>query len=110
MRTDLIGSSSDTRRGVIGTPDDAIAMIERLQAKQGEFGVFLQLAHDWADFEATKKSYELYARFVVPHFRRANAHRVESLAWVEANNREFGRMQQEAAAAMFDRHEAEGRG
>ncbi len=42
---------------VIGTPADAIAQIELLQKKQGEFGCFLQLAHNWADVEATKKSY-----------------------------------------------------
>ena len=56
--------------GVCGTPDDAIALIERLQDKQGEFGVFLQQAHNWADFEATKRSYELYARYVMPHFSK----------------------------------------
>jgi limonene 1,2-monooxygenase len=38
---------------VIGTPEDAIAQIRRLQKKQGDFGVFLQLAHNWADFENT---------------------------------------------------------
>ena len=42
---------------VVGTPDDAIAQIRRLQEKQGEFGCFLQLAHNWANFENTKKSY-----------------------------------------------------
>ena len=60
----------ENRYGVCGTPDDAIALIERLQDKQGEFGVFLQQAHNWADFEATKRSYELYARYVMPHFSR----------------------------------------
>src|ERR1700751_2919900 len=51
-------------RAVIGTPADAIAMIERLQEKQGEFGVLLIQATNWAEWEATKRSYELYARFV----------------------------------------------
>jgi limonene 1,2-monooxygenase len=32
----------DNKFGVIGTPDDAIALIERLYEKQGDFGVFLQ--------------------------------------------------------------------
>jgi len=64
---------------VVGTPDDAIRQIDRLYAKQGQFGAFLQLAHNWANWEATKTSYELYARYVVPHFRKANRHRVESL-------------------------------
>jgi limonene 1,2-monooxygenase len=60
---------------VIGTPEDAIAQIERLQAEQGDFGVFLTQATNWADWEATKKSYELYARFVMPHFARTNLNR-----------------------------------
>src|SRR5215471_15423651 len=51
---------------VVGTPDDAIAQIQRLQKKQGEFGCFLQLAHNWADFENTKKSYEMWQRYVTP--------------------------------------------
>ena len=59
-------------RAVIGTPEDAVRMIERLQEKQGEFGVMLFQAHNWADWEETKKSYELYARFVMPHFAGTN--------------------------------------
>ena len=65
-------------RAVIGTPADAIAMIERLKQKQGEFGVLLIQATNWAEWEATKKSYELYARFVMPHFERANENRRQS--------------------------------
>ncbi len=65
-------------RAVIGTPDDAIAMIEKLKNKQGEFGVLLLQAHNWAGWEQTKKSYELYARFVVPHFSGVNRNRSES--------------------------------
>ncbi len=92
---------------VVGTPEDAIKQIERLQAKQGAFGCFLQLAHNWANWEATRKSYELYARFVVPHFRNANKHRVESLAWVTEHNQELMEMSTAAATAMFAKHKAE---
>jgi limonene 1,2-monooxygenase len=65
-------------RAVIGTPADAIAMIEKLQKKQGEFGVMLMLATNWAEWENTKKSYELYARFVMPHFSKVNEYRRRS--------------------------------
>jgi len=65
-------------RAVIGTPDDAIVMIVKLQAKQGEFGVLLLQAHNWAEWEETKKSYELYARFVMPHFANTNRNRQAS--------------------------------
>ena len=53
---------------VIGTPDDAIAYIEGLIEQSGGFGTFLLLGHDWADPEATMRSYRLFAREVIPHF------------------------------------------
>ena len=53
---------------VIGTPDDAIAYIEGLIEQSGGFGTFLMLGHDWADRDATLRSYELFAREVIPHF------------------------------------------
>ena len=47
-------STGSSRQGtaVIGTPDDAIALIERLYEKTGEFGALLLGAHDWARWEA----------------------------------------------------------
>ena len=53
---------------VIGTPEDAIAQICRLQEQSGGFGCFLQLAHHWADPAATNKSYELFMQYVIPEF------------------------------------------
>jgi limonene 1,2-monooxygenase len=92
---------------VCGTPEDAIKQIDRLYAKQGQFGAFLQLAHNWANWEVTKKSYELYARYVVPHFRQANKHRRESLEWTTAHNLELQGVREAAAQAMFAKHKAE---
>jgi limonene 1,2-monooxygenase len=100
---------TENRYGVCGTPDDAIALIERLYEKQGSFGAFLQQAHNWADFEATKRSYELYARYVMPHFSRANAPRAASYQWCGDNRAEFSAKRNAAAKAMFDKHEAEQR-
>jgi limonene 1,2-monooxygenase len=54
---------------VIGTPDDAVRQIERLVAQSGGFGTFLLFGHEWADPEATRRSYELFARYVMPHFQ-----------------------------------------
>lgn len=51
---------------VFGTPDDAVAAIERLQKVSGGFGVLLGFAHDWANPEQTARSYELFARHVIP--------------------------------------------
>ncbi|MCC7271452.1 MAG: LLM class flavin-dependent oxidoreductase, partial [Alphaproteobacteria bacterium] len=55
----------------IGTPDDCIRHFERLwTGSGGGFGAVLLLAHNWADWPATQRSYELMARFVHPHFQR----------------------------------------
>jgi limonene 1,2-monooxygenase len=74
---------------VIGTPDDAIAQIERLQSQSGGFGAFLQMAHNWADFDNTKKSYELMARYVFPKFQNLNVNREASLDWARTNRPTF---------------------
>ena len=56
--------------GVVGTPDRAIAQIEELvEQSDGGFGCYMMLAHEWANTEATRKSYELFARYVMPHFQ-----------------------------------------
>ncbi len=56
--------------GVIGTPDKAVKQIEELlEQSNGGFGAYLTLAHNWANNQATKKSYELFARHVMPHFQ-----------------------------------------
>jgi limonene 1,2-monooxygenase len=54
---------------IIGTPDDAIRQIERLEQQSGGFGTYLIFGHEWADREATFHSYELFARYVMPHFQ-----------------------------------------
>jgi len=57
----------------IGTPDDCIRHFERLwKGSNGGFGAVLLLAQNWADWEATKRSYELMARYVHPHFQRGS--------------------------------------
>ncbi len=74
---------------VIGTPEDAIAQIERLERQSGGFGAFLQMGHNWADFEQTKRSYELMARYVFPRFQGSNANREASLEWARSNRETF---------------------
>ena len=97
----------ENKFGVIGTPDDAIALIERLYAKQGDFGVFLQQVHNWADFAQTKRSYELYQRYVIPHFSQDNRPRIASFDWCSAHREELTEKRASAARAMFEKHEAE---
>jgi limonene 1,2-monooxygenase len=62
----------DNGIAVIGTAADAIEQLKRLQKQSGGFGTFLQMAHNWADWEQTRNSYELFARHVAPVFQSKN--------------------------------------
>ena len=73
----------------IGTPDDAIAYIENLLKGSGGFGAIMELAHNWADWDATKRHYELMARYVHPHFQRSRELRRESYAYARDHHDEF---------------------
>jgi len=77
---------------VIGTPDDAIESIQGLLDQSGGFGTFLMLGHDWASPAATLRSYELFARHVIPHFRGQLGSPRASHDWATAKRAElFGR-------------------
>ncbi|WP_427919223.1 LLM class flavin-dependent oxidoreductase [Streptomyces sp. cg40] len=81
---ELVSWINDTGIGVIGTPDDAIRQIQRLEAQSGGFGAFLMLHGEWADPEATRKHFELFARYVKPAIQQTNRHRTQSEAWCQS--------------------------
>ncbi len=79
-------------QAVVGTPDDAIAYIERLLDQSGGFGTFLLLGHDWAPPDRTLASYRLFAREVMPHFQGRLAAPRTSHEWATGKRNEiFGR-------------------
>ncbi len=104
---ELVDVLIESKRAVIGTPEDAIAMIERMQGQQGEFGFFLQQHVDWADWEQTRRSHELYARFVMPHFAKANRNRRHSFDWIVADQDAQRAKRLEAVDLAFKKHEAQ---
>jgi limonene 1,2-monooxygenase len=89
--------------GCIGTPDDAIAYIENLLKGSGGFGAIMELAHNWADWEQTKRHYELMARFVHPHFQRSRELRRASYAYAKDHHEEFAGQSGAAVQAEIDR-------
>ncbi|TWF95602.1 LLM class flavin-dependent oxidoreductase [Saccharopolyspora dendranthemae] len=66
---EMIDFINEAGIGAIGTPEDARAQVQRLADQSGGFGAMLLLAHEWANPEATKRSYELIAQDVMPHFQ-----------------------------------------
>jgi limonene 1,2-monooxygenase len=103
---DLVRTYAEMDVAVIGTPDDAIAAIERLQKQTGGFGCFMLLGHDWANRRATADSFELVARYVMPHFQQLNVNREASLEWVIHNRPQLAEQQRQAIASRFQEHAA----
>jgi limonene 1,2-monooxygenase len=74
---------------VIGTPDDAVRQLERLAEQSGGFGTFLIFGHEWADPAATRRSHELFARFVMPKFQGQLEPVQASYDWVAGSGGRF---------------------
>ncbi len=85
----MVDALMETGFAVVGTPAMAVAQIERLVAQSGGFGTYLLMAHEWADRQATLKSYELFAREVVPHFKGTLVSLESSRDWAAENRPEF---------------------
>ncbi|MGQ4810454.1 Limonene 1,2-monooxygenase [Candidatus Entotheonellaceae bacterium PAL068K] len=65
----------------VGTPDDLIAHIERLDEDSGGFGGLLIQATEWGTREQVLHSYELIARHVRPHFQGSLVNLKHSARW-----------------------------
>jgi len=68
-RDQIVDYMVDHNQWIVGTPDDCIAGIERLQELTGGFGKFMMRVEDWAPRDKIHRSYELLARYVMPHFQ-----------------------------------------
>ena len=85
----MVDALMETGFAVVGTPAMAIAQIERLVTQSGGFGTYLLMAHEWADRQATLRSYELFSREVVPHFKGTLGSLEGSRDWAAENRPEF---------------------
>ncbi|HEY6574712.1 MAG TPA: LLM class flavin-dependent oxidoreductase [Mycobacterium sp.] len=66
---EMISTINEAGTGVIGTPEMARDQVQRLWDQSGGFGCMLQMGHEWANPAATKRSAELFAAEVMPHFQ-----------------------------------------
>jgi limonene 1,2-monooxygenase len=103
--TELVDAMNNSGMSVIGTPDMAVAQIQRLIDQSGGFGTFLFMAHEWADTAATKKSYELFSRYVAPLFQGSTPSLVKSRDWAAENRPTFiGAVTNAVMKAVQDHH------
>jgi limonene 1,2-monooxygenase len=73
---------------LVGSPDTVAKGVERLlELSKGGFGGVMFRAHEWANRERTWKSYELFARYVMPRFQGVLDPVMGSNAWLRANRK-----------------------
>lgn len=94
--------------GVIGTPEECAAQIDRLvKQSNGGFGCYLLLGHNWANPQATAKSFELIARHVMPHFQGQAQSTLDSAERARAARPELAGLHAKAVEAAGERYAKE---
>ena len=77
----VVDNMAESGSWIVGTPEDCIEAINRLQEQSGGFGGFLVQTIDWAPREKILRSYELLARYVMPQFQGTVASTIASNQW-----------------------------
>jgi len=83
------GTGSGVGSAVIGTPDELVTMIRNLQQVTGGFGVVLGFAHDWANPDATLRSWDLFARYVMPELNGYTRNQKASAEYLATHKQEL---------------------
>lgn len=92
---------------VVGTPDDAIAQIRRLETKVPDFGTLLLLERNWARPEHQRRSLEMLMRYVLPAINGDNINRQKSFDWAREKRDHFIEVFSEASMRAFEKHTKE---
>lgn len=79
---EIIDSALEQSVVTIGTPDTAIEMIDRFAEQTGGFGSYVFSYVEFVSHQAQMRSLELFAEYVIPHFRNQIAPREASERWV----------------------------
>jgi limonene 1,2-monooxygenase len=104
---EMIEFVSEAGIGAIGTPDDAAAQVQRLVDQSGGFGCMLLLAHEWANPQATRRSYELIAQHVMPRFQGQAQATLDAKARATETRTGHAEQQVAAVAHMTEKYEKE---
>ena len=94
--------------GVVGTPAMMVSQIRKLiEQSSGGFGTYLTLAHNWANVAATRKSFELFAREVMPHFQSSGGGLQAHADRAQSSRGALAEKQMQAVAEATERYEKE---
>jgi limonene 1,2-monooxygenase len=105
---EMIDFINEAGIGAIGTVEDAAAQVQRLWTQSnGGFGAMLLLGHEWADPEATRRSYELIARHVMPRFQDQAAGTLDAAARATGTRTAHAASQMAAVEHMTAKYQQE---
>jgi limonene 1,2-monooxygenase len=105
---EMIDFVNEAGIGAIGTVEDAAAQVERLvEQSNGGFGAMLLLAHEWANPQATHRSYELIAQHVLPRFQGQALSTLEAKARASDTRSGLADQQLAAVAHMTEKYQKE---
>jgi len=83
---DPLGDGLRAGTTLVGSPETLIKGIQRLlEYTEGGAGAVLFRAHEWANREDTLRSYELFARWVMPRFQGSVETTLASREWCSEN-------------------------
>ena len=99
-------SGGDNAMAIIGTPDDLIEAVRKLQALTGGFGTVIGFVNDWANPEATRRSWDMVARYVVPEVNGMLEPYRESQRYVIENREVFDRAGEAVIAKIMENEKA----
>jgi limonene 1,2-monooxygenase len=74
---------------IIGTPNELVAAIHSIQELTGGLGAILGFVHDWANPEATRRSWDMFARYVIPEVNGQFSALRKSADYMIQNREEF---------------------
>src|SRR5207253_11045541 len=96
----------DGAASAIGTPDDLVKIIKNLMAASGGVGAIIGFAHDWANPENTRRSWDMVARYVVPEINGYLTKLRESRQFLVENRAVFERADQAVMAKIMENEKA----
>ncbi|MFW0793404.1 LLM class flavin-dependent oxidoreductase [Gordonia sp. CPCC 205515] len=105
--TEMIDYVTEAGIGVIGTPEQARAQVQRLWDQSGGFGCMLQMGHDWANPEDSRRSAELFADEVMPHFQEQAQATLDAAEHARLVREGYAKKQLEAVDHMTRKYQAE---
>ncbi|GAA3198731.1 LLM class flavin-dependent oxidoreductase [Rhodococcus baikonurensis] len=105
--SEMIDFINEAGIGVIGTPEQARRQVQRLWDQSGGFGCMLQMGHDWANPQDTRRSAELFAQEVFPHFQGQAQATLDAAAHARAVREGHAKAQLDAVDHMTKKYAQE---